>query len=152
MSGTIWSSTTRSASSCIVQRSRPSGGFVQASATTNACCFGPSFGRAPGRACSRSDASSPSSTNRRRVRSTVATPMWSAFAMSSSIRSSAANSSVCARRTIRTDAVPFRVSSCRRSRSLSVNVTRYRFAMILTSPKKQHHGFCLPVTSSLAKY
>src|SRR5215207_58873 len=152
MSGTICSSTTRSARSCIVQRSRPSGGFVQANATTYACCLGPSFGRAPGRACSRSDASNPSSTNRRRVRSTVATPIWSAFAMSSSIRSSAANSSVCARRTIRTEAFPFRVRSCSRSCSSSVRVTRYRFAMILPSTKKQHHGFCLPITSSLAEY
>ena len=152
MSGTSSNSTTRSASICIVHRCRPSGGFVQASATTNARSFGPNFGRAPGRGRSRRDASSPSSTNRRRIRSTVATPMRSAFTISSSVRPSEANNSVWARRTIRTDAVPFRVRLSRRSRSVSVRVTRYRFATILPSTKKQHHGFCLPIASSLAKY
>src|SRR6188474_3785034 len=44
MSGTISSSISLSASICIDQRCRPSGGFVQASATTYARSFGPSFG------------------------------------------------------------------------------------------------------------
>jgi hypothetical protein len=44
------------------------------------------------------------------------------------------------------------VSPSRRSRSSSVNVTRYRFATIPSSIEKQHHGFCLPVMSSVAEY
>lgn len=62
--------------------------------------------------------------------------------ISSSVRSSAASISVCARRTVRTDAVPFRVRPSRRSRSSSVGVTRYRFTMISASTKDHHHGFC----------
>ena len=136
----------------MVQRCRPSGGFVQASATTNACSFGPSFGRAPGRGRSRNDAFSPSSTNRRRSRSSVATPILSCSAITSSVLSSAASSKACARRTIRTGAVRLRASTSRSWRSLSVSVTRYRFTMILTSSKNQDHGVCLPITSSAAEY
>jgi hypothetical protein len=49
--------------------------------------------------------------------------------------SSAARSNACARRTARTEAVRLRDSPCNRSRSSSVSVTRYRFAMILPSTK-----------------
>lgn len=152
MSGATFSSTTRSARSCIVQRSRPSGGVVQASATTNACALGPSFGRAPGRGRSVSAASGPSSMHRRRVRSTVETPTCSAAAIASSVWPSAASSSVCARRTIRAEAVPFRVRLTSRARSSSVNVTRYRLAMPLASRKDEEHALRLPVTSSVAEY
>ena len=86
------------------------------------------------------------------MRSTVATPIWRAEAIASSVRSSAASSSVRARRTIRTDAVPFRVRSCSRARSSSVNVTRYRFAIVPTSTKSQDYAPRLLITSSLAEY
>src|SRR5687768_13942229 len=125
ISGTSSSSTRRSASICIVQRWRPSGGLVQASATTYARSFGPSFGRAPGRGRSRSDASNLSSTNRRRRRSRVATPIRSRAAITSSVVSSAASSNAWARRTIRTNAVRCRLSRSRRSRSSALSVTRY---------------------------
>jgi hypothetical protein len=152
MSGTTSSSTRRSASSRIVQRCHPSGGFVQASATTNACSFGPSFGRAPGRGRSRNEASSPSSTNRRRRRSKVATPIRSCPAIASSVFSSAASSNAWARLTIRTEAVRFRARPSNSCRSSSVNVTRYRFATIPASAKDRDHGVRLPVASSVAVY
>src|SRR5918998_3691451 len=49
MASTTWSSTSLSASSCIVQPVRSSGGVLQASATKKASCLPSSFARAPGR-------------------------------------------------------------------------------------------------------
>src|SRR5262249_29250247 len=75
IASTIPTSTNRSASNCSVHRLRPLGGRLQAVAMRNASSFPCSFACPPGRLRSVSAASSPSSTNRLRVRSTVATPV-----------------------------------------------------------------------------
>jgi hypothetical protein len=152
MAGTTSNSTRRSASSCIVQRSWPSGGLVQAKAIVKACCLGVSFGAAPGRGRSVRAASSPASTNRWRVRATVESPLCSAAAIASSVRPSAASKSVWARRTDRAAAFPFRVSAWSRSRSSTVNVTRYRFATPSPPSRSDDHAPPRLFRTSVAEY
>src|SRR5919206_1830826 len=125
--------TTRSASSCKVQRWRPSGAALQASAIRRACAFSSNLGCFPGRGRS-SRASSPAATKRWRVRSTVARPTERATAMALSSIPSAAFSRIRARVTLRVACVPLcsRCSSC--SRSSAFSVTRYFFLGIAGRP------------------
>src|SRR5262245_43014365 len=116
--------TTRSASRCKVQRLRPSGAPLQASAIRRASAFSSSFGRVPGRGRSAS-APSPSSTKRWRRRSTVARPTERAAAMAWSSQPSAALSRIRARVTLRVACVPLCRSCSSCSRSSSPSVTRY---------------------------
>jgi len=71
MDGTSWRTTNSFASSCIVQQVRPSGGFAHASAISVARARWLSMGPLPGRGLSHRATSSPLSTNRFRVRSTI---------------------------------------------------------------------------------
>src|SRR5215470_13813515 len=125
--------TTRSASSCKVQRWRPSGAVLKAAAIKRASAFASSLGCVPGRGRS-SSASTPSSTKRWRVRSTVARPTERAVAMALSSQPSAALRRIRARVTLRVACVPLcsRCSSC--SRSSSSSVTRYFFLGMLVVP------------------
>jgi hypothetical protein len=82
----------------------------------------------------------------------VATLIWSCSAITSSVLPADANSNARARRTVRTGAVRFHASSSSPFRSSSVSATRYRFTTIPSSTENQDHGFCLPVTSSVAEY
>src|SRR4029453_17364948 len=122
--------TTRSASRCKVQRWRPSGAALQASAIKRASAFASNLGGVPGRGRS-SRAPSPSATKRWRRRSTVARPTARAAAMALSSQPSAALRRIRARVTLRVACVPLcsRCSSCSRSSSLSV--TRYFFLGML---------------------
>src|SRR5215203_905513 len=75
---TSLSSMSLSASNCIVHCLRSSGGVLQAQATSVASALPSSLGVPPGRERSVRAASTPPSTKRLRMRSTVAVPMWSA--------------------------------------------------------------------------
>ena len=96
---TSWSATRRPASNGIVQRFRPAGGVLHASATQKASCLPSNFCRVPGRLRSVSAFARPSSTNRWRVRWTGARPTRKGAAMSSSGAPSAAWRSLWARAT-----------------------------------------------------
>src|SRR5215217_402451 len=126
---TSCSATRRSASNCMVQRFRPVGGVLQASATKKASCLPSNFCRVPGRLRSVSALARPSSTNRCRVRWTVEKPTRKVAAISSSVAPSAAWSSIWARATLRADGFPclmrWHSSSC----SSAVKSTIYLFAM-----------------------
>src|SRR3954469_10493918 len=119
-------STTRPASSRIVQRPRPSGAWLHASATSRASAFSERQGRAPGRGRSLM-APSPSSTKRRRVRSTVAWPTPSAVTISASVAPRAAWSRMRARVILRAGVLPRRIKACNSARSSSVRSTIYFF-------------------------
>src|SRR5215475_1252923 len=122
--------TTRSASRCKVQRWRPSGAALQASAIKRASAFASSLGWVPGRGRS-SSAPSPSSTKRWRRRSTVARPTARAAAMALSSQPSAALRRIRARVTLRVACVPLCSRCSRGLRSASSNVTRYFFLGML---------------------
>lgn len=74
-----------SASRGIVQHGRSSGGALHATALRHASGFPARLRHPPGRGRSANAASMPSSTTRLRVRSTVAVPRWSAWAIISSL-------------------------------------------------------------------
>src|SRR4051794_12857085 len=125
-------STNRSASSCMVQQRRPSGGALQVSATRKASCLPSSLRLAPGRGFSESAASSPSSTKRFRSRSTEAVPVCRATAIWRSVLPSAASKRTCARRTLRAAAFPFWISASKGVRSCSDRSTRYSFMGVIS--------------------
>jgi hypothetical protein len=106
MDSTTPSSTSRSAKSCIVQCSRPSGGALQARATRKASCLPSSLGCAPGRGRSCRAASNPSSANRLRMFRTVWGVTWSTSAMKRSVFPAAERSRMRARVSIRALAAP----------------------------------------------
>ena len=126
---TTSSSTSLSASSCIVQRACPSGGSEQASIASFAWPS-PSNRGFFLLACSflSSAASRPSSTNFLRARSTVAVPAPRMSAMSASPRPppsrlASARSRMCARRRRVTDPFPPSTIPCRSDRSPSSSRT-----------------------------
>jgi hypothetical protein len=106
MDSTTPSSTSRSAKSCIVQCSRPSGGALQARATRKASCLPSSLGCAPGRGRSCRAASNPSSANRLRMFRTVWGVTWSTSAIKRSVFPAAERSRMRARVSIRALAAP----------------------------------------------
>lgn len=107
---TTFNSTRRSASNCIVQRARPSGASLQASAIKRAFALTSSLGFLPGRGRSLR-APRPRSTKLSRVRSTVARPTPSASAICSSVHPAAALSRIRARVSFRDECFPER-SNC----------------------------------------
>src|SRR6201991_1148417 len=121
-----FNSTTLSANSRNVQRARPSGGLLQATAIICASCLPVNL-----RACPRRGRSlrhpNPSSTKRLRVRSTVAKAVLRVLTMCSSVKPSAANSRMRARVTLREECWPRLTSRCKVSRSSSDKSTRYFF-------------------------
>src|SRR5919197_1101685 len=143
--------TTRSASRCKVQRWRPSGAALQASAIKRVSAFTSNLDCAPGRGRSAS-APRPSATKRWRRRSTVARPTESAAAMALSAQPSAALSRMRARVTLRVACVPLgsRASSCWRS-SLS-SVTRYFFLGIAGRPPVNRLTRLYPIENSSIKF
>ena len=100
MLSTTCSATKRSARSCSVHRFRPSGGLLWASVSRTASPFLSSFFCAPGRGRSLSAPSRLPSTNRCRVRCTVAVPVCNASDISRSLLPSSASSSIRARSAI----------------------------------------------------
>src|SRR5262252_7022320 len=128
------SATTRSASRCKVQRWRPSGAALQASAIKRAVACASSLGCLPGRGRS-SSAASPSSTKRWRVRSTVARPTERAAAMARSSAPSAALSRIRARVTLRVACVPLCSRCASWALSSSRRGTRYFFLGIAGPPE-----------------
>src|SRR5215207_995017 len=119
-------STTLSAKSRNVQRARPPGGVLHATAMRRASCLPVSLRSCPrrGRSCKHPR---PSSTNRLRVRSTVAKPVLSAATICSSVEPPAAKSRMRARVTLREECLPRRTSWRNASRSLADKSTRYFF-------------------------
>src|SRR5215207_3466552 len=119
-------STTLSASSRSVQRARPPGGVLHATATRCASCLPESF-RSPPRRGRSLRHPRPSSTKRRRVRSTVLMPQESAATICSSAEPVAASSRMRARVTLRDECLPRRTSWRKVSRSSAERSTRYFF-------------------------
>src|SRR5579859_1355554 len=128
-----------SASSCMVHEVRPSGGLLHANAISVAWPRSSSFGAAPGRGRSLRAASSPCSTKRRRMRSTVERLVCRTAATSSSVRSSAAKSSTRARVIRRADALPLWTSarSSRRCSSLR-STTHFHFCTPGALPRRRN--------------
>src|SRR3990172_4159224 len=149
MLSTILSSTRRSARSCRVQRVRPEGGPLQASARRWAS-WRPSNRRGLPRLCrSESAASRDSSTKRLRTRSTVATPTRRLAAIASSVSRSAAATTINARFIRRALALPLLVSASNLPRSSSVNSTTYFFKASSLPPAWQErvcHNTVLNIT------
>src|SRR5512132_914709 len=143
--------TTRSASRCKVQRLRPSGALLQASAIRRASAFSSSLGCVPGRGRS-SRAPSPSSTKRWRRRSTVTRPTERAAAMARSSQPSAALSRIRARVTLRVAWVPLCRSCSSCSRSSSASVTRYFFWGIAGHPPVYRVTRLYPIQGSSIKF
>src|SRR5215813_794371 len=143
--------TTRSASRCKVQRWRPSGAALQASASNRAAAFASSLGGVPGRGRS-SSAVSPSSTKRWRRRSTVARPTERAAAMAWSSQPSAALSRIRARVTLRVACVPLCKSCSSCARSSSVSVMRYFFWGIAGHPSVYRVTRLYPMQASSIKF
>jgi len=127
--------TARSQSSSSVQRVRPSGGSVQAKATTRCCCLGVNVGGAPDRGASYNARSKPSVQNRLRTLRTVRSEQSTCPAISSSVNPSSDFSRIEARRTTRTDRVPDRTNSCKRCRASSLRHTMCSFMPGLIPPE-----------------
>src|SRR5262245_12326623 len=119
-------STALSASNRSVQRLRSPGAELQAPAINCASPLASSLGRWPGRGRSVR-ALRFSSTNRRRVRSTVGTLVPTSSAISSSLSPSSAFRRIRARVSLRTAVLPLRVSCTSSCRSAAVKATRYFF-------------------------
>src|SRR5262249_690821 len=119
-------STTLSASSRSVQWACPSGAGVHATAIRCAACLPVSLRWAPGRDAS-SSAPKPVSTNRWRVRATVAVPTSNAVAMASSFHPSAALSRMRARVSLRSPVLPLRSMWSNVARSSGLRSTTYFF-------------------------
>jgi hypothetical protein len=79
MASTTWTATSLSAHNCVVQHCRPSGGVLQVRAIRKAACCPSSLRWPPGRGRSFHAASTPSSTPRVQIRSTVAMPITFRF-------------------------------------------------------------------------
>jgi hypothetical protein len=107
-----------------VQRARPSGGFEQAVATSNASSLQVSLRAAPGRGSSLSAASRLPSTKRRLVRYIVEPAMARLVAIASSLTPESAASRICARFSLRAACVPPLRSAVNCSRSLWSSSTR----------------------------
>jgi hypothetical protein len=129
ISPTCLSSISRSASNPMVQRQRPLGGALQASATIKASCLPVKDRILPSRGCSLKAAVKPSSTKRWRVRCTVETPRWKVSAISASLAPSSASNSTRARATLRAVALPFLIRFSRYSCSSTVKSTIYLLAL-----------------------
>src|SRR6266699_210650 len=127
ISSTMRSWTRRSASSCIVHFTRPSGGALQVNAIRYASCFSSKVGLTPGRGRSLSAQSSPPSTYFLRVRSTVERPTSRTVTISASCFPSSANRRIWARARVRAAICPFLVSVRSLARSSSLSFTRYCF-------------------------
>ena len=118
-------STTLLASNCRVQWLCPSGAWLQAIATMWASCFPSNFRFCPGRARSLRALSTPSSTNRLRIRPTVEVLTSNPLATSWSASPSSAFNKTSARFTLRADDLPRRATSRRYERCESANSTLY---------------------------
>lgn len=126
--------TSWSASSCMVHRARPLGGFEHANWTSSASCA-PSNLRywRLGDGFRARTASNPSTTSNRRVRSTVRTPTSNASAIFASAQAgpdspSSAFNRMWARLRIVLDPKPRSTNSCNRPRSeLSSRTTNFAF-------------------------
>jgi hypothetical protein len=118
--------TTLSASNRHGQRARPAGAGGQATASTCAACLPVNWRCAPGRA-GASSAPRCSSTNRGRMRPTVAVPTSSAAALSSSRRPSSALSRIRARVSFRALGFPLRRRCSKAVRSSGLKSPRYVF-------------------------
>src|SRR5579864_2566515 len=137
--GTTRRTISSSASSCMVHEVRPSGGLLHAKAISVAWPRSSSLGAAPGRGLSLSAASSPYSTKRRRMRSTVERLVCSAAATSSSVRSSAANSKTRARVIRRADVLPLWTSDRNSRRCSSVRSTiHFHFCTAGALPRRRN--------------
>jgi hypothetical protein len=121
----VVNATKRSAHSCLVQRARPAGGGLQASAPKKASCFPSHFGRTPARRRSLSAGSTPASTKRWRVRWRVESPTRTVAAISASLRPSAACRSLGARAIFRAEDLPWLRRPPRSSCSAAVKSTIY---------------------------
>src|SRR3972149_3078498 len=121
-------STTRPASKRKVHRAWPLGAALQTVAITSASALPSNLCSRPGRGFSLSAPSNPSSTNRLRVRSTVARPVCKAWATCSSCRPSSALSRMCARLTFRAAGFPRRINWSNWSRSSGLRSTTYLMA------------------------
>src|SRR4051812_1255507 len=119
-------STTLSARSRKLQRARPPGGVLHATAIRCASCLPINLRACPRRARSCKHPR-PSSTKRLRVRSTVANPVLSAETICSSVEPSEAGSRMRARVTLREECLPRRTSWRNSSRSSADKSTRYFF-------------------------
>src|SRR5215471_12035542 len=119
-------STTLSAKSRRVQCACPSGAGVHATAIKCASCLPVSFRRAPGRGAS-SSAPRFVSTNRWRVRATVAVPTSNVAAIALSLSPSAALSRMRARVSLRAPVLPPRSRCSKVARSSALKSTTYFF-------------------------
>src|SRR5499427_10298551 len=119
-------STTLSAKSRRVQCACPSGAGVHATAIKCASCLPVSFRRAPGRGAS-SSAPRFVSTNRWRVRATVAVPTSNVAAIALSLSPSAALSRMRARVSLRARVLPPRSRCSKVARSSALKSTTYFF-------------------------
>src|ERR1700732_702714 len=114
----------RACSSSSVQRARPSGGLVQAVATSKASSLPVSLRFAPGRGSSLSARSKLPSTKRRLVRYTVEPPTPTLLAISSSLAPASAASKICARLSLRDACLPPLSSPLSSVRSIWLRSTR----------------------------
>jgi hypothetical protein len=131
MVATTPNSISRSASSCIVQHSRPSGGALQASAIRNASCLVSSLRWAPGRGRSVRAACSPSSAKRLRILRTVWGLILRASAMAGSVLPSSERRRMRARVRVRALACPLRSRVLRSLRSSSFSRTPSCFGLLV---------------------
>ncbi len=119
-------STALSANKRSVQRRRPVGAWLQATATRCASALGSSLSLCPGRGCSWRHCKL-SSTKRRRTRSMVGTLVETSSAICSSLNPSSALSRMRARVALRVAVFPLRSKRCKASRSSALNSMMYFF-------------------------
>jgi hypothetical protein len=103
-----------------VQRTRPSGGVVQAKVTTFCRCRGVKSDGRPDRGASYTALSNPSVQNRLRTLRTVRSPHPTCSTICGSVRPASDFSRMSARRTTRTGRVPDCTTSCNCRRAPSV--------------------------------
>jgi hypothetical protein len=145
MVATTPNSISRSASSCIVQHSRPSGGALQASAIRNASCLVSSLRWAPGRGRSVSAACSPSSAKRLRMLRTVWGLTLRVSAMAGSVLPSSERRRMRARVRVRALACPLRSRVLRSLRSSSFSRTTSCFCLLVVwFVRAKCHGERIP--------
>src|SRR3712207_5342886 len=152
ISTTISSSTSLSATSCMLQRFLPSGGSLQARATRYASCSPVSLRFPPGRGDSLRARSRLPSTKRLRVRSTVLTLVSSASATSSSVRPSSASDRMRARLVFLTRAWPPLSKLSSSSRSSGVKSTTYTFAIEASRSSWTNSRRFVPFRTPVANY
>ena len=149
IASTISNSTRRSASSRNVHCLRPWGGAEQAKAIRRASARPSSLRCRRGRSCGLrlKAASTPSSTNRWRTRSTVVTPTSSASTMRWSIQAgppaeASALNRIRAWVSLRAAALPDAIKAWSSWRSSSVSVTLYRFITCLLESDNLQESLC----------